>query len=152
MRMQLSLVRYVCLVCLLCVGCGGGTDLSGVHGTVTMDDKPLPNALVRFLPVGGGREAAGRTDSNGKFELMFSRGNEGAVPGDYTVSISTASEMTDENDKVVVTEETVPVQYNFNTELKATVKDSGSNEFNFDLKSEGEIRRPEGMAEEGGAY
>lgn len=124
-------------------GCGGSDlDLASVHGTVTMDEKPLPNATVMFTPVTAGKTAYGRTNEAGEYELIFSRSSKGAVPGEYAVRISTYEEIPDENDKPVITPESVPVQYNHETELKATVTEEGPNEFSFDLTSEGEVRQP----------
>ena len=133
-------------------GCGGGSDLvlGEVEGVVTLDGKPLPNAVVTFAPKGGGPAGVGKTNAEGEYQLMTA-GQPGAVPGEHTVSIicvpepapveaasshdqadggiSTASE---DYEPPEVTE--VPARYNTETELTEEVK-SGGNTINFDLKS-----------------
>lgn len=119
------------------VGCGN-KDLGGVYGTVTLDGSPLEEAMVTFTPVEGGRPAAGRTDADGNYELVFSRDDEGALIGEHFVSISTYNVVPGEDDQDKVIPERVPAKYNVNSELKETV-DAGSNKIDFDLTSEGEI-------------
>lgn len=123
-------------------GCGGNEDLAGVHGTVTMDGEPLADALVTFAPVEPGRPAAGRTDEQGRYELVFSRDAEGALIGEHIVSISTYNVVPGEGDSEKVVPERVPAKYNVNSQEKVTVE-KGSNEFNFDLDSDGEIVEPQ---------
>lgn len=124
------------------VGCGGNEDLAGVHGTVTMDGEPLEDALVTFAPVEPGRPAAGRTDEQGRYELVFSRDAEGALIGEHMVSISTYNVVPGEGDSEKVIPERVPAKYNVNSQEKVTVG-KGSNEINFDLESDGEIIEPQ---------
>lgn len=63
-------------------------------GAVTLDDKPLADATVNFIPEvqGGFRGAMGRTDASGKYELTTDIGggkaNKGAIPGKYKVTVS----------------------------------------------------------------
>jgi hypothetical protein len=127
----------------LAIGCNreGLPGLGRVTGTITMDGKPVPNALVSFEPVdGSGATAMGRTDEQGKYELWYSRGNKGAKTGEHLVRINTYEE-TGEDDGRQIQRETIPARYNAKTELKATVK-SGSNTLDFELKSGGEIIQP----------
>lgn len=70
---------------LFTVGCG--PNLSPVTGTVTLDDKPVENAIVSFVPVEGGTSASGTTDANGKYTLVCVEG-VGVAPGTYRVSIA----------------------------------------------------------------
>ncbi|MFW6170269.1 MAG: carboxypeptidase regulatory-like domain-containing protein [Planctomycetota bacterium] len=123
-------------------GCGGNDNLGGVYGTVTMDGEPLADALVTFAPLEPGRPAAGRTDEQGRYELVFSRDAEGALIGEHLVSISTYNVVPGEGDTEKVIPESVPAKYNVNSQRKVTVE-AGSNEFNFDLDSEGEVIEPQ---------
>ncbi len=70
-------------------GCGSTTGLP-VTGTVTLDDQPLPNALIFFYPEGrtAGLGGSGRTGPDGKYELIPAQGRKGIAPGDYKVVIS----------------------------------------------------------------
>jgi hypothetical protein len=120
---------------LVCLGCEG-TDVGYVEGTVTMDGSPLPDAMVTFQPESG-RPSYGRTDASGRYELVYTRDEKGAVPGKHTVSISTLQEGDPDAGGESVPEK-VPANYNTNTELTREVK-AGANEFNFELTSEGEI-------------
>jgi len=79
-------------VLALAVGCGK-TDpsLVPVSGTVTLNDQPLANATVTFIPKDGttGFGGVGKTDAAGKYRLAGSRDNEpGIPPGEYRVVIS----------------------------------------------------------------
>lgn len=68
-------------------GCGGSKTVK-VKGTVTFDGKPLPHSLVRFIPTGEqGREATGVTDTEGTFQLETFSSGDGALPGDYKVTV-----------------------------------------------------------------
>lgn len=81
------------LTCLLC-GCGDdGPDYSAdvvpVSGTITMRGEPVAGAQVHFAPTDDkGKPANGMTDDAGKYTLKTPKGGEGAVPGEYNVSVS----------------------------------------------------------------
>ncbi|MCH7989093.1 MAG: hypothetical protein IID46_08065 [Planctomycetes bacterium] len=139
-------VLVVGLALLLSAGCGGIDDLGliEVEGTITMDDKALPNAGVAFLPteegVGGTSPSYGTTDKDGKYSLQFSLSREGAYAGKYKVKISTHRQA-DEDEETEAHRETVPAEYNVNTKLKAEVKEGGG-PYDFSLKSKGKIFQP----------
>lgn len=74
------------------VGCSK-TSLSGlspVTGTITQGGKPLEGATVIFAPAAqsAARAAAGVTDANGVFTLTTLQPGDGAMPGDYNVTVS----------------------------------------------------------------
>jgi hypothetical protein len=124
-----------------------------VTGQVTMDGKPLPNAMVIFVPKEGGATATGVTDANGNYKLI-SLDRTGALIGSHTVSITTVKKAeeappevssdsaeyakqamaraSDYNDAVV--REPIPARYNSKSELVKGVE-KGSNVINFELKS-----------------
>lgn len=123
---------------VLSLGCGpSGPEIAPVEGTVTLDDKPLEGALVMFYPEAGGRPAAGRTDADGYYELQYSQGRTGALPGNHDVTISTVEEG-DADAGLKNSPERVPAKYNVNSELKATVE-ADDNVIDFKLDSQGEI-------------
>jgi hypothetical protein len=70
------------------IGCGGGDRLV-VTGTVTLDDKPLPDAVVTFHPDGTteGKGGSGRTGPDGKYTLTAA-GGASLPPGAYKVVVS----------------------------------------------------------------
>ncbi len=141
------------LTCLILLGCGG-EDLGSVTGKVTMDGQPLPNAIVTFVPEGGGRTGIGKTDANGEYTLVFA-GGEGATIGKNKVAVTTAPEaaevsgmrsdspeyaaqasggtMSDYSKPAVI--EKIPARYNKSTELTFDVT-SGSNVYDIELKSQ----------------
>lgn len=111
-------------------GCGGSeVDLGTVSGIVTMDGKPLPQALVRFVPESGGRASSSVTDEEGKYNLLYTARVEGALVGPAKVTITTGDpEMSKQYP------ETVPARYNEETTLQVEVE-PGHNEHNFALHS-----------------
>ena len=118
---------------VMLTGCGSGEGLGYVSGVVKLDDKPLAEASVEFTPVEGkGMTTYGRTDKDGSYYMMATRTEKGAAVGRNRVKISTY-EVIDNSHSVP---ERVPTKYNSSTELEADVK-SGSNTFDFDLKSSG---------------
>ncbi len=137
-RIRSQLVVCSIAILLLATGCQK-TDqppLGTVHGVVTLDGQPLPNAIVYFSPDGGGRVSQDMTDANGEFDLVYIGSTLGAKTGPHSVRITTAYDGFDEaSGQTVERPELVPKRYNgTQTELKAEVK-PGRNTINFDLKS-----------------
>lgn len=129
------------LLLLMIFGCGpSGPPIASVTGRVTMDGKPLANAAVVFIPENG-RPAGATTDADGNYELNFSQGRRGAIPGKNSIRISTLRDPTpgDENGKggIPGSKETIPTRYNEESELSFEVEPKKHNVANFDLKSGG---------------
>ena len=117
----------------LAVGCG--KSLSGVSGTVTLDDKPLEDAFVEFSPTSG-RPSVGRTDEDGHYQLEYSTRKSGVEAGDHVVRIGTYQEASIDmktGEPTAKVEEVVPEKYNRQTTLTAHVK-PGKNDIDFDLE------------------
>ena len=73
----------------LTTGCGpDGPEIATVEGTIKLGGEPLAEATVMFQP-SSGRPSAGRTDAEGHYELVYSQGRKGALPGEHIVTIST---------------------------------------------------------------
>jgi hypothetical protein len=121
---------FVVVVCF--VGCDGGSGLSPVKGTITLDGKPYPSAQVRFVPESG-RPSIGITDESGVYTLTYIRDEKGAAPGNYKVDVTTVY-VSESDTSGKVPPEKVPSKYNTLTELKATVE-PGENVIDFDLMS-----------------
>jgi hypothetical protein len=121
------------LLCLIALGCGkSGPKTVSVSGKVTMDDQPLANATVSFIPADGkditAKEAVGQTDAQGNYSLKLNQSQaSGAAPGEYKVSISLI-------ERGASLTNVVPEEYNKKTKLTFTVPDAGTKEANFPLK------------------
>ncbi len=122
----------------------GQLKLVDAYGTVTLDGKPLPKAVVTFDAVDG-QFSYGLTDSRGRFTLQIDSVKKGVTPGRKTVRISTSrkilglnsseesggGEGASESEPV---KELVPAKYYKKSELTADVSAS-SKTFNFELIS-----------------
>jgi len=80
----------------LLTGCGGGDGVDRlkvqpVQGTVTFEGKPLANAQVAFHPKNPSDQRAkvalGTTDASDNFQLTTYDTNDGAVAGEFTVTV-----------------------------------------------------------------
>jgi hypothetical protein len=65
------------------VGCGGNK-LVMVSGTVTRHGTAVPNLGIHFVPEKG-LGSHGLTDQAGRFDLLFSNGEQGALIGVHKV-------------------------------------------------------------------
>jgi len=129
------------------VGCEERMDyaslnLVNVTGKVTMDGKPLPGVTVRFEGPPN-RFADGKTDTDGKYELMYDSNQAGCMPGEKVVRIMQggAGEGSDEeapvegpDGRVAAAAQQIPASYNRQSTLKANVT-AENKTFDFDLKS-----------------
>lgn len=145
---KLPISAFVLAVCVVFSGCGGGPKVATVTGVITMDGEPIANANISFHPETG-RGSTGQTDSEGRYELLFTQGRKGAVLGNHKVTISTkvyAQESRDvdydgneSGNAVKGRAESMPDKYRVKsaTILTAEVK-SGKNEIDFPLSSDSE--------------
>ena len=123
-------LTIVALFLILITGCGkSGPQIAPVHGRVTLDGKPLANADIRFQPDGPERPSVGSTDSDGRYELMYKRGQSGAVVGQHTVRIWVSPE-------IVPHPPIIAARFDSKSELRREVKPD-ENEFDFDVTTEG---------------
>lgn len=85
-------IGWVCAGLLLAgmAGCGGPSDQIAVTGTVTLNGKALPDAIVTFHPEGatGGLGGSGKTGADGKYTLVSAQGGKGVLPGGYKVVVN----------------------------------------------------------------
>lgn len=124
-------VRGVLLLLLLTTmgGCGtSGVEVAPVHGRVTFDGQPLASAELLFQPDDNQRPSRGRTDAEGRYELGYKRGQQGAIIGMHTVRISIARD-------VIKTAPIIAARFDSQSELRREVK-PGPNEFDFDVTAE----------------
>ena len=134
-----------CCALLFCgfvlLGCtGGDKDLGLVEGLVSIDGQPADKATIRFYPSNGSRGSFGVTDGEGRYELVYTVGKDGAKIGQHKVTISTklTPDYSMETRKQIAPgrKESLPKKYydRRQTELTANVA-SGSNEIDFDLST-----------------
>lgn len=77
----------------LLIGCGksSGPELVEVTGTVTLDGKPLSNAVIYFLPNldkgTKGPTASAVLDAEGKYRLSSPGGKSGVIKGHHFVTL-----------------------------------------------------------------
>src|SRR5207249_2020847 len=76
----------VVLVPIGLVGCSQSETVV-VTGTVTLNGKPADQVEVAFNPKKNGRLTTGVTDADGKFTLSTAKPNDGAMPGEYAVTL-----------------------------------------------------------------
>jgi len=137
---QLSPIAVVVLL-VFASGCGSdGPDVVPVSGTIRLGGEPLSNATVLFTPVAGGRPSAAVTDAEGRYELIYTRDREGALPGEHVVSISTFRDGDPDQDQPPARER-VPAQYNVQSQLRQTVT-SDTDALDFELIASGRIVEP----------
>jgi hypothetical protein len=131
----------------LLVGCEGRMDyeslgLVNVTGRVTMDGRPLSGVTVRFEGPPN-RFADGKTDSDGKYVLMYDSNQAGCLPGEKVVRIMQGGvgEGSDEatpvegpDGRAAAATQTIPASYNRQSTLNANVS-ADNKMFDFDLKS-----------------
>ena len=116
-------------------GCGSGHGYRPVTGTVKYSDGSLPKAemaTVTFEPEDGSAAAKGASGDiaeDGTFELTTIDPGDGAAPGDYRVTVKIMDGYPDPK-FAVANEFTDPAL----TPLKATVKPSGENHFDFEVE------------------
>jgi hypothetical protein len=73
------------------VGCcawAGCSDTVPVRGTVMREDSKVSGGTVMFRPVGPGKPAYGVIQSDGTFELATNRDGDGAMAGEYRVTVT----------------------------------------------------------------
>lgn len=121
------------------LGCSGQKqelpELGEVTGKVTLDGKPLAEAVVDFYPQAAQNKSQARTstaatDENGIYKLMYNNDTAGAILGEHIVRITK-----NEGGAEVAGPEMIPAKYNEKSTLKANVVKEGPNKFDFDLKS-----------------
>ena len=122
------------LLLAACVGCGGnGVRMGYVEGSVTLDGKPVTEAVIRFTSKEQ-RGARGRVVDGEIVELTTFAVNDGVPVGDHRVTVQESYRGMPKGSPVPAMR--LPKQYSnvVYTPLTATVE-RGSNEFTFELVS-----------------
>jgi hypothetical protein len=146
----------LCMV-ILASGCNQPTapdyaslGLAEVSGTIRLDESPLANAHVIF-EAPDESYSFGKTDSGGKYKLMFNSQQSGVLTGPKIVRIQLSSISEDSADEpsggegagsedlesaMATDSSELPRSYHRDSRLKATVA-AGVQTINFDLKTDG---------------
>ena len=135
MSPRLSATIVLVLATLLAPGCSGNPSTETVTGSLDYQGKPLQGAMVSFTPVEGGHPATGETDNEGNYSLTTFKTGDGAVPGEYVVTVQKL--LADEKGGVYAEHRLVtPARYAnaSHSDLRAKVTSGESNEFSFTLK------------------
>jgi len=111
--------------------------MASVRGVVTYNGQPVPKGLVSFQTVApDGRNATGIIQPDGSYELQTENPRDGALLGEYRVSISARDDevLMYIPKKPVPPKRLVPEKYeNPQTSNLTAIVESGSNTHNFDL-------------------
>ena len=128
---------------LAAVGCRR-SDMAPVSGRVTCEGRPVPKAIVRFLPESRPMAAAG-TDDDGRYRLTTRRPMDGAYIGRHKVVVTPWMPGAGDTSGVTAEPERpdIPkiVRDTDSTPLAVEVTATGPNEFDFDLAKHAGTKR-----------
>jgi hypothetical protein len=128
-------LAVISVLSLAAVGCRQ-SDMAPVSGRVTFEGRPVPKAIVRFLPESRPMAAAG-TDDDGRYRLTTRRPMDGAYIGRHKVVVAPWMPGTGDTSGVTAEPERpdIPkiVRDTDSTPLAVEVTAKGPNEFDFDL-------------------
>jgi hypothetical protein len=140
MRTRISIVL---VAAALVAGCGGGVpddapQVVPVKGKITRKGAPLAGVSVQYspkdVPAGGNRTSStGATDENGEYELIFSRTQNGAVPGKHQVTLTLGDGFDDNNPTKPAPDEIVIPADQAGHEVTVPPDGLDGGEANFDL-------------------
>jgi hypothetical protein len=133
---------------VLLAGCGGGDGgppRARVKGQVTLEEKPIEDGIIEFIPIDGtaGDSAQGQI-TNGQYDVPAERGP--IIKGRYRVTISALRPVgkplpnpfegiAPAPPNLTEMENYVPVKYNVQSDLTATIsEDPTKNQFDFALE------------------
>jgi hypothetical protein len=79
---------WAIMLCACATGCGDGRpERAAVSGKVSIDGMPLTKGAISFIPVKG-RQASGAIDSEGRYVLSCFEKGDGAILGEYQVTVN----------------------------------------------------------------
>jgi hypothetical protein len=153
--MQKSLlVAFGCCVFVHVLGCSvasrpdyAALGLVQIAGTLTMDGAPLPGVEVQFHNREDSTYSSGRTDTSGRYALMFDSDTPGVIPGKKQVVLvagaSNSEESTEGGSEQLVVGESIkkasavvlPSCYGTESKVEVDVQESNS-KFDIDFKSD----------------
>lgn len=75
------------LSCALLTSCSDAPDIAKVTGRVTRNGQPVAGLTLNFMPENG-RPSWALTDADGRYELHYNKGYEGALIGKHHVVVA----------------------------------------------------------------
>ena len=109
-----SKLALVGSLCLLLIGCGASLEpVYPVSGGITLESKPLAEALVTFHRQGASdtRNLTAVTDAEGRFQLTTHAPNDGAAAGTYLVTVEWRELVQEGDEKVRTGRNLLPAKY-----------------------------------------
>jgi hypothetical protein len=106
-----------------------------VHGTITLDGKPLDEAVVLFVPLEPQRRKTGGAIVAGRYQIVA---EDGLLPGKYRVEVADNPPLDGPRGKPPSARRKLPPHYAHDSSLSLTVDNvegSTEHEFNFALTS-----------------
>lgn len=132
--------RIVVVGCLswlvIVAGCSRRPATTQVTGKVSYRNQPVTDAQVMFVSASG-RPAFGKTDHEGRFDLMTYLPGDGAVPGEHRITVIKNMPLpTTPDDPYTRFQNVLPKEYESieTTVLKETVTLQGDNDFELILE------------------
>lgn len=118
------------------LGCGSGksNDVVTVTGRVTVDEQPLEKGLIQFLPIDGKNGSTAGEIRQGEYALDVPIGNKRVEVTSPKVIGQKKAYDTPESPVMDLLEEQIPLEYNGQSLLKASVSRE-QKKFDFTLKS-----------------
>jgi hypothetical protein len=132
---------FLGVLAVVLTGCGGGPKAVPVSGRVTLDNKPLANATLQFVPVSGSKEnepqvsSTGTTTDDGRYSLILDNNSKskGALVGKYKVIITLGAPNETETKRTFHRQ--LPERYNRKSELLCEIPAEGREDADFNLTS-----------------
>jgi hypothetical protein len=139
--MRTAVTRFLGVAALALVassGCGVGGGSAPVEGKVTLNGQALSGATVMFSQTRATAPGpfVGETDAQGQYTLTTpDKSKNGAVPGEYTIIITTVKQAAGgmEDTPVPTQKEVVPTAFRDGS-TRYTVPEGGAKDANFDMK------------------
>lgn len=133
MRLR-RVIGVVVLLAASVLGCGstGTAPTAPASGTLLFNGQPAQAARVIFTPKSG-RPASGNTDDQGRFVLTTFESEDGAVPGEHTVTVSDLER--NWNQDPSRSRFPTPYERPDTTPLVVEIKPEDENSFTFDMKN-----------------
>jgi hypothetical protein len=127
--------------CLLLAASGCQNHVAPVSGRITLNGQPISGAVVTFQPRGSkvspqpaGTGSVGRTDGQGRYSLrLIDPDQPGAIVGEHSVTISTATGGTDETP---ATGKPMPKAWRDGSK-RFKVPPAGTSDANFEINARG---------------
>ncbi|QDU11666.1 carboxypeptidase regulatory-like domain-containing protein [Gimesia aquarii] len=125
---RMMLLAALSIMVVMSVGCSDRApdmpELGRVHGTITLDGKPLPDVTIYFEPEKG-RPSTAKANPDGFYEAFYLIDAKGVKIGPCSVRVEWGI---DDSGPAI------PVKYGIKSELSLNVK-PGDNTYDIEMKS-----------------